>query len=65
VPTPSAFERILQTAICILIPGCGGGSLVLGWLAVFEANKNIGWLRAALPQVERYHAYWTSMPQLR
>lgn len=32
-------------------------------LAVFEENKNIEWLRAALPQVERYHAYWTSMPQ--
>jgi alpha,alpha-trehalase len=32
-------------------------------LAVFEENKDIEWLRAALPQVERYHAYWTSMPQ--
>ncbi len=36
------------------------GSLVL---AVFKANQDIGWLRTALPQVEHYHAYWTSMPQ--
>lgn len=32
-------------------------------LAVFEATGDLDWLRAALPQVERYHAYWTSMPQ--
>ena len=32
-------------------------------LAVFEATGDTEWLRTALPQVERYHAYWTSMPQ--
>lgn len=32
-------------------------------LAVFAHNKDVAWLRDALPYVERYHAYWTSMPQ--
>lgn len=32
-------------------------------LAVFAATGDLEWLRNALPNVERYHAYWTSMPQ--
>jgi alpha,alpha-trehalase len=36
------------------------GSLVL---AVFARNKDVIWLRSVLPYVERYHTYWTSMPQ--
>lgn len=32
-------------------------------LAVFEATGDLEWLRDALPQVERYHAYWMSLPQ--
>ena len=36
------------------------GRLVLD---AFRATGDIEWLRGALPQVERYHAYWTSMPQ--
>ncbi|RYD49146.1 MAG: alpha,alpha-trehalase [Verrucomicrobiaceae bacterium] len=32
-------------------------------LAVYRATGNLEWLRGALPHVERYHAYWTSMPQ--
>lgn len=32
-------------------------------LEVFRATGDVEWLRDALPQVERYHAYWTSMPQ--
>lgn len=32
-------------------------------LAVFRATGDIEWLRAALPYVERYHAYWSSLPQ--
>jgi len=32
-------------------------------LAVFHETGNVEWLREALPHVERYHAYWTSMPQ--
>lgn len=33
-------------------------------LAVYEATGDIEWLRSALPNVERYHAYWGSLPQL-
>lgn len=36
------------------------GQLVL---AIFKETGDLRWLRDALPQVERYHAYWTSMPQ--
>ncbi len=32
-------------------------------LAVFQETKDRDWLRGALPYVERYHAYWSSMPQ--
>jgi alpha,alpha-trehalase len=32
-------------------------------LAVFEESGDTAWLRAALPMVERYHAYWVSTPQ--
>jgi alpha,alpha-trehalase len=32
-------------------------------LAVFEELPDFAWLRAALPLVERYHAYWMSPPQ--
>ena len=32
-------------------------------LAVFEESPDFAWLRAALPLVERYHAYWMSAPQ--
>lgn len=32
-------------------------------LAVYRATGDLEWLRSALPHVERYHAYWTSMPQ--
>jgi alpha,alpha-trehalase len=32
-------------------------------LAVHQATGNLDWLRTALPLVEHYHAYWTSMPQ--
>lgn len=32
-------------------------------LAVFEATGDLDWLRGALPYLERYHAYWASLPQ--
>ncbi|MFO1436771.1 MAG: trehalase family glycosidase [Verrucomicrobiaceae bacterium] len=32
-------------------------------LSVFEQNGDIEWLGEALPLVERYHAYWSSLPQ--
>lgn len=32
-------------------------------LAVFEETGDLEWLRSALPYVERYHAYWSSLPQ--
>jgi len=32
-------------------------------LAVFHETGDLEWLRNALPNVERYHAYWASMPQ--
>jgi len=32
-------------------------------LSVFKETEDLEWLRNALPQVERYHAYWSSMPQ--
>lgn len=32
-------------------------------LKVFAETGDLGWLRSALPHVERYHAYWSSMPQ--
>ena len=31
---------------------------------VFDATADHLWLRGALPLVERYHAYWSSLPQL-
>lgn len=31
-------------------------------LEVFERTDDIGWLRAALPLVERHHAYWLAAP---
>ncbi len=36
------------------------GRLVLD---VFGATGDIDWLRRALPFVERYHAYWSTLPQ--
>jgi len=32
-------------------------------LAVFAQTGDLEWLRENLPYVERYHTYWTSMPQ--
>lgn len=32
-------------------------------LEVFGETGDLDWLRSALPHVERYHAYWSSMPQ--
>lgn len=32
-------------------------------LSVFEETGDIEWLAEALPMVERYHAYWCSLPQ--
>lgn len=32
-------------------------------LAVFDRTGDKHWLRDALPHIERFHAYWTSMPQ--
>lgn len=33
-------------------------------LAVFQQTRHLSWLRAALPLVQRYYAYWISSPQL-
>lgn len=33
-------------------------------LAVFQHTRDLHWLRAALPLVQRYYAYWISSPQL-